>query len=48
VDATTKRAEELGASVLHRPADVGAFGRCSVFVDPSGVTIAVYQQKAGC
>lgn len=46
VDATTKRAESLGAKVVAPPMDVMEQGRMAVLSDPSGAVISVWQAKA--
>lgn len=43
VDESTAKAAELGATVVMPPMNVGEFGRCSMFVDPTGVLIAIYE-----
>lgn len=43
VDATAKRATELGAKVLVPSMDVPGMGRFTVFQDPQGPTIAAWQ-----
>jgi predicted enzyme related to lactoylglutathione lyase len=39
----TKRAKELGATVLHDVMKVGDFGAMSVIQDPTGAVIAMWQ-----
>jgi len=46
-DASTAKARELGATIHQEPQDIGDSGRFSVFDDPGGVTIAIYE-KRGC
>jgi predicted enzyme related to lactoylglutathione lyase len=43
VEASTKKAKELGAKIMVEPMNVGTFGRMSVFVDPTGATLALWQ-----
>ncbi len=43
IDASTKRARELGATVAHEVTNVGDFGRMSVLVDPTGAHVAMWQ-----
>lgn len=45
-DAATEKARELGATIHQEPQDVGDFGRFSVFDDPQGVTLAIYEQQS--
>jgi hypothetical protein len=45
IDASTKKAKELGATVLVDVMDVGEYGRMSVFTDPTGATVAMWQPK---
>src|SRR5215218_8021231 len=42
VDATTARAQELGATVMVPPTDIPTVGRYSVLADPQGALIAAY------
>jgi predicted enzyme related to lactoylglutathione lyase len=42
VDATTARAQELGATVMVPPTDIPTVGRYSVLADPQGASIAAY------
>ena len=42
VEATFERAQELGASALAPPFDVGDFGRAAILADPTGAAFAVY------
>jgi len=46
IDASTKKAKELGATVLVDVMDVGEFGRMSVVNDPTGATLAMWQAKS--
>ena len=41
VDASVKRVEELGGSIVMPPMDIPQVGRFSVIKDPSGGTIAI-------
>jgi uncharacterized protein len=43
VDADTKRATDLGATVLVEPTDIPGTGRFSVLMDPQGATFALFQ-----
>jgi predicted enzyme related to lactoylglutathione lyase len=43
VAASTKRAKELGATVMQDVMQVGDFGRMSVLRDPTGAHIALWQ-----
>jgi predicted enzyme related to lactoylglutathione lyase len=43
VDALATRAPSLGGTVCVPPADIPGIGRFSVFTDPSGVRIGVFQ-----
>jgi predicted enzyme related to lactoylglutathione lyase len=45
VDETTKRAQELGGSVLAPPFDVMDVGRMAVLRDPSGAAFCIWQAK---
>ena len=50
IDATCKKAVDLGAEVLHGPMDVPTVGRMAVLLDPQGAVFAVYapaQPSAG-
>ena len=42
VDATVARARELGANVLHGPADIPTVGRFAILFDPQGALICFY------
>jgi uncharacterized protein len=46
VDATTKRAAELGATVLLEPTTVKEVGRMSVLTDPTGAFFGLFQAPA--
>jgi uncharacterized protein len=43
VAAATKRAQELGATILMDVTEVGDFGRMSVLRDPTGAELALWQ-----
>jgi len=43
VDATARKAADLGARVLAGPEDVPAIGRFAVIVDPQGATFAIFK-----
>jgi len=45
IDASTKKARELGAKVVLDVTDVGDFGRMSIIHDPTGGTVAMWQAK---
>jgi predicted enzyme related to lactoylglutathione lyase len=45
IDASTKRARELGAAVVVDVMAVGDFGWMSVITDPTGATIAMWKSK---
>ena len=45
IDASTKRAKELGATVMMNVTEVGEFGWMSVITDPTGATIAMWKAK---
>jgi hypothetical protein len=49
VDATAKKAAELGGKVVHGPADIPGIGRFAVIIDPQGAAINViaYAAPAG-
>jgi predicted enzyme related to lactoylglutathione lyase len=42
VDASTRRAKELGATIHAPPADIPKVGRFSVIADPTGASIALF------
>jgi len=46
LEATTKRAKELGATVLQDVIEVGEYGSMSVIRDPTGAVIALWKAKA--
>ena len=41
VDATARKAVELGGRVVHGPADIPSVGRIAVIIDPQGAAINV-------
>lgn len=41
VDATARKAEELGGKILMPPTDIPKVGRFSVLADPQGITFSV-------
>jgi predicted enzyme related to lactoylglutathione lyase len=43
VEASTKRARELGARIVQDVMPVGDFGKMSVFQDPTGAYLALWQ-----
>ena len=45
-DETTKKAKQLGATILKEPFDVMEVGRMSVVQDPTGASFATWQPKA--
>jgi predicted enzyme related to lactoylglutathione lyase len=45
LEATTKRAKELGATVLQDVMEVGEYGSMSVIRDPTGATLALWKAK---
>ena len=45
IDASTKRAKELGAKVVVEVTEVGSFGWMSVITDPTGATLAMWKPK---
>jgi predicted enzyme related to lactoylglutathione lyase len=44
--ASTRKAKDLGATILVDVMDVGDFGRMSVINDPGGATLAMWQAKS--
>ena len=48
VDASTSKAESLGAKVFVPPTDIPDIGRFSVIADPSGATLGLYKHTSGC
>jgi len=47
IRASTRRAQELGAKVMHEPSEVGEHGWMSVITDPTGAHLAMWQPKPG-
>jgi predicted enzyme related to lactoylglutathione lyase len=45
IDASTRKARELGAKVVMDVTGIGEFGRMSVINDPSGATLAMWEAK---
>lgn len=45
INATTKKAKELGAQVLLDVTEVGEFGWMSVVTDPTGATLGMWKPK---
>lgn len=45
VRAMTDKARELGAAICVEVTEVGPYGWMSVFVDPTGATLALWQSK---
>ena len=45
IQATTKRAKELGATVLQDVMEVGEYGSMSVIRDPTGAVLALWKAK---
>jgi predicted enzyme related to lactoylglutathione lyase len=45
IDASTRKARDLGATVLQDVMQVGDYGRLSVIKDPTGAVIAMWQPK---
>ena len=45
INASTKRAKELGAQIMVDVTEVGEFGWMSVITDPTGATIAMWKPK---
>jgi uncharacterized protein len=43
VDASTTKAQELGAGVMIQPADIPDIGRFSVITDPTGAAVGLYK-----
>jgi predicted enzyme related to lactoylglutathione lyase len=43
VDASSKRAAELGATVVMQPFDVMDYGRMAVIIDPTGAHFSIWQ-----
>jgi predicted enzyme related to lactoylglutathione lyase len=47
IEASTRKARDLGATVLQDVMDIGDYGRMSVIRDPTGAEIAMWQPKMG-
>ena len=47
IRAATERARELGATICLEAMEVGEHGWMSVFIDPTGATLALWQGKGG-
>jgi predicted enzyme related to lactoylglutathione lyase len=45
IRAATRRAQELGAKVMHDVTEVGEYGLMSVITDPTGAHLALWQSK---
>jgi uncharacterized protein len=45
INASTKKARELGAKVIVDVMEVGEFGWMSVITDPTGATVAMWKSK---
>jgi predicted enzyme related to lactoylglutathione lyase len=45
IEASTKKARDLGATVLQDVTEVGSFGWMSVIADPTGATLALWKPK---
>ena len=48
VDASTKKAEGLGAKICHGPADIPGIGRFSIISDPTGATFGIFKGTGCC
>jgi uncharacterized protein len=46
VDASTAKAQELGAGVVIQPADIPDIGRFSVITDPTGAAVGLYKSAS--
>jgi len=46
IAASTRKARELGATILQDVMDIGDYGRLSVIKDPTGAVIAMWSAKA--
>lgn len=46
IAASTRKARELGATILQDVMDIGDYGRLSVIKDPTGAVIALWSEKA--
>jgi predicted enzyme related to lactoylglutathione lyase len=47
IEAATRKARELGATVLQDVMEIGEYGRMSVIRDPTGAEIAMWQPRMG-
>ena len=47
IHAATDKAASLGAQVIRSPQEVSAHGWMSILIDPTGATIALWQDKQG-
>ena len=47
IEASTKKARELGGTVVKDVMEVGDFGWMSVIIDPTGAAIAMWKPKTG-
>lgn len=47
IEASTRKARELGATVLQDVMQIADYGRLSVIRDPTGAVIAMWQPKQG-
>ncbi len=47
IAASTRKARELGATILQDVMEIGDYGRLSVIKDPTGAVIAMWSAKAG-
>ena len=45
VEASVKRARELGAKILLEPKDIPTVGRIAVFQDPQGAPLGIFQPE---
>ncbi|MCA9300461.1 MAG: VOC family protein [Phycisphaerales bacterium] len=45
LDATQARLEDLGGHVIHGPQEVPEMGRFTIFTDPSGAVVALWESK---
>lgn len=45
--ASTNKARDLGATVVHDVTEVGSYGWMSVIVDPTGAALAMWKPKTG-
>jgi len=47
IAVSTRKARELGATILQDVMEIGDYGRLSVIKDPTGAVIAMWSAKAG-